>query len=94
MSAVLTLDNLSVHAGRQMLVSNLSFTLNRGERLGLIGESGSGKSLTALAATGLLPAGLSASGSALLAGQQVIGAPERHLNRLRGTASALSFRNR
>ena len=64
MSAVLTLDNLSVHAGRQMLVSNLSFTLNRGERLGLIGESGSGKSLTALAATGLLPAGLSASGSA------------------------------
>ena len=91
MSAVLTLDNLSVHAGRQMLVSNLSFTLNRGERLGLIGESGSGKSLTALAATGLLPAGLSASGSALLAGQQVIGAPERHLNRLRGTASAIVF---
>ncbi|ODT71769.1 MAG: ABC transporter ATP-binding protein [Pelagibacterium sp. SCN 63-23] len=91
MSALLTLNKLSVHAGDKALVSDLSFTLNRGERLGLIGESGSGKSLTALAATGLLPAGLSASGSALLAGQEVIGAPERQLNRLRGTASAIVF---
>lgn len=91
MTALLSLENLSVHAGSKALVSNLSFSLNRGERLGLIGESGSGKSLTSLAATGLLPAGLSASGSAILAGKQVIGAPDRELNQLRGTAVAIVF---
>jgi len=91
MTPVLTLDNLSVHAGSKPLVSNLSFSLNRGERLGLIGESGSGKSLTALAATGLLPSGLSASGSAKLTGQEIIGTPDRQLNQLRGTAVAIVF---
>ncbi|CAN7429033.1 ATP-binding cassette domain-containing protein [Devosia sp. LjRoot3] len=91
MTALLSLENLSVHAGSKALVSNLSLSLNRGERLGLIGESGSGKSLTSLAATGLLPAGLSASGSAILAGKQVIGAPDRELNQLRGTAVAIVF---
>ena len=69
MSPLLTVDNLSIQAGTTTLVSNLSFTLERGERLGLIGESGSGKSLTALATTGLLPRGLSATGSVHLAGQ-------------------------
>jgi peptide/nickel transport system ATP-binding protein len=91
MTVLLSLENLSVHAGNKALVSNLSFSLNRGERLGLIGESGSGKSLTSLAATGLLPAGLKASGSAILAGKQVIGAPDRELNHLRGTAVAIVF---
>jgi peptide/nickel transport system ATP-binding protein len=88
---LLTLRNLSVFAGDTPLVSNLSFSLARGERLGLIGESGSGKSLTSLAATGLLPAGLTASGSVSLAGQEVIGAPDRQLNHLRGRAVAIVF---
>jgi peptide/nickel transport system ATP-binding protein len=91
MTALLTLNNLSIATGDKTLVSNLSFALNGGERLGLIGESGSGKSLTALAATGLLPAGLTASGSAVLAGQEVVGAPEKSLNALRGTAVAIVF---
>lgn len=91
MSALLTLSGLDINAGPTRLVSNLSFSLARGERLGLIGESGSGKSLTALAMTGLLPAGLAASGSIMLAGQQVIGAPGRQLDRLRGTAVAVVF---
>ena len=91
MTALLTLDNLSVSAGSKVLIQGLSCSLEKGERLGLIGESGSGKSLTALAATGLLPAGLSANGSAILAGTEVIGAPERQLNTLRGTAVAIVF---
>jgi peptide/nickel transport system ATP-binding protein len=88
---LLTLRNLSVSAGDTPLVSNLSFSLGPGERLGLIGESGSGKSLTSLAATGLLPAGLSAKGSVTLAGQEVIGASDRQLNQLRGKAVAIVF---
>ncbi len=50
------------------LVSDVSFTLAAGERVGLIGESGSGKSLTALAMMGLLPEGVRATGSVRLAG--------------------------
>lgn len=88
---LLTLENLSVHAGQKPLVTNLSFTLDTGQRLGLIGESGSGKSLTSLAATGLLPAGLTASGSVRLAGHEVIGTPDRQLDALRGTAAAIVF---
>lgn len=91
MTSLLAIDNLSVRAGAKTLVSNLSLQLERGERVGLIGESGSGKSLTSLAATGLLPAGLSAEGSVLLAGQQVIGTPDRQLDHLRGTAVAIVF---
>ncbi len=91
MTRLLAIDNLSVRAGAKTLVSNLSLQLERGERVGLIGESGSGKSLTSLAATGLLPAGLSAEGSVLLAGQQVIGTPDRQLDHLRGTAVAIVF---
>jgi peptide/nickel transport system ATP-binding protein len=88
---LLTIRTLSVSAGDNPLVSNLSFSLARGERLGLIGESGSGKSLTSLAATGLLPAGLAASGSVTLLGQEVIGASDRQLNQLRGRAVAIVF---
>jgi peptide/nickel transport system ATP-binding protein len=89
--SLLKVENLSVHAGSKALVSNLSFTLEKGERLGLIGESGSGKSLTSLAVTGLLPSGIIPSGSVHLAGQEIIGTPDRQLDRLRGTAAAIVF---
>lgn len=62
-----------------------------GERVGLIGESGSGKSLTALAAIGLLPEGMTASSSVLLAGQEVVGAADRDVVGLRGTVVATIF---
>jgi len=91
MTSLLEIDNLVIHAGRKSLVTDLSFSIFAGERLGLIGESGSGKSLTALAAIGLLPDALKASGSVLLDGQQVIGARDRDLVPLRGTAAAVVF---
>ncbi|HEV7712042.1 MAG TPA: ATP-binding cassette domain-containing protein, partial [Asanoa sp.] len=73
------------------LVDDLSFSVDRGGRLGLIGESGSGKSLTALAVTGLLPPGLRATGSVLLDGTPVIGARDRLLDGVRGRAAAIVF---
>jgi peptide/nickel transport system ATP-binding protein len=72
-------------------VKDVSLSVAPGERLGLIGESGSGKSLTAFAIIGLLPAGLTASGSILLDGNQVVGAPEKRLVPLRGRVCAFIF---
>ncbi|AIJ20175.1 ATP-binding cassette domain-containing protein [Amycolatopsis methanolica] len=87
----LEVSELSVHAGAQPLVREVSFAVGAGERVGLIGESGSGKSLTASAVMGLLPEGLRASGSAKLTGTELLGAPERELSRRRGRDLAMVF---
>ncbi|MBK0419791.1 ABC transporter ATP-binding protein [Leucobacter sp. CSA1] len=73
------------------LVRDLSFSVAPGERVGLIGESGSGKSLSSLAIQGLLPAGLEASGSVRLAGVETVGAPDARLRPLRGPVAGMVF---
>ncbi|HEY2642994.1 MAG TPA: ABC transporter ATP-binding protein [Galbitalea sp.] len=73
------------------LVGPLSFELESGGRLGIIGESGSGKSLTAMAIIGLLADGLGAAGSIELDGQQVVGASDRVMNGVRGRDVAVVF---
>ncbi|MFB9932234.1 ATP-binding cassette domain-containing protein [Amycolatopsis halotolerans] len=83
----LTVENLQVAD----LVREVSFELGAGERVGLIGESGSGKSLTALSVLGLLPEELSATGSVRLDGQELLGASEKELSRLRGNGMAMVF---
>src|SRR5437870_2076763 len=90
---VLTVDGLGVAVRQLSLVSDVSFTLRHGERVGLIGESGSGKSVTALALLGLLPEGLRASGSVRLSGVDgdLVGASERHLTKVRGRLMAMVF---
>jgi peptide/nickel transport system ATP-binding protein len=90
--SLLSVTSLSVRApaGRPLL-TDLTFDLAAGDRLGLIGESGSGKSLTSLAITGLLGAGLTTTGSVLLDGVEVIGAAERRLVPLRGRAASIVF---
>ena len=89
--ALLDIDELSVHAGETALVRGLSLRVGAGERVGLIGESGSGKSVTSLAAIGLLPEGLSAAGSVHLGGVQVVGATDRELQPLRGAHVGMVF---
>ncbi|HKN53184.1 MAG TPA: ABC transporter ATP-binding protein [Amycolatopsis sp.] len=73
------------------LVRDVSFEIGAGERVGLIGESGSGKSVTALSIMGLLPEELRATGSVRLNGRELLGAPERELSRLRGSELAMVF---
>jgi peptide/nickel transport system ATP-binding protein len=90
--SVLAVTDLSVTpASGSPLVRSVSFDIAAGTRLGLIGESGSGKSLTALAATGLLPPGLTATGSVVLGGIEVVGARERMLVPLRGRVASVVF---
>jgi len=90
---VLDVAGLGVRSGPVDLVRDVSFSLGRGERVGLIGESGSGKSLTALALLGLLPEGLRASGSARVADvpYDLVGASERRLAPVRGRRLSMVF---
>jgi len=89
--AVLAVRDLTVELDGRALVERVGFELAAGERVGMIGESGSGKSLTALAIMGLLPDELRATGSAALGGTELRGLPERELARLRGERIAMVF---
>jgi len=90
---VLTVEGLTVRVRDKTLVEDVSLTVGPGERVGLIGESGSGKSLTALSVLGLLPEDVRASGSVRLADvdHDLIGADERRLSRVRGRHLAMVF---
>ena len=72
-------------------VRGVSFALGRGETLGLVGESGCGKSLTALALLGLLPDGAQVAGSVRFDGQELVGLPDAALCRLRGRRIGIVF---
>ncbi|MDY7105036.1 MAG: ABC transporter ATP-binding protein [Actinomycetota bacterium] len=91
--AALVARGIGVSASGVELVRGVDLELGTGERVGLIGESGCGKSLTALTLMGLLPEGLDAHGSVRLAGvdDELVGAPERLLSRLRGRDLAMVF---
>ncbi|MBA8817622.1 peptide/nickel transport system ATP-binding protein [Microbacterium halimionae] len=88
---VLDISGLTVRAGDSTLVDNISFVVKPGERVGIIGESGSGKSITSLAALGLLADSLVATGSVRIEGREVIGTPDHEIRRLRGPAAQIVF---
>ncbi len=74
-------------------VDGLSLTLARGETLALVGESGCGKSMTALSIMGLVPkpAGRIGAGSVRLDGTELTGLSEQRLEKLRGNRMAMIF---
>lgn len=90
---VLQVRNLGVEfatsQGEVHAVSGVSFDVRAGECLAVVGESGSGKTQVLMACLGLLAANGVARGSALFAGQELIGANERTLNCVRGTGIGL-----
>ncbi|HWI28351.1 MAG TPA: ABC transporter ATP-binding protein [Stellaceae bacterium] len=82
---------LATARGTATALRGVGFALERGETLGLIGESGSGKSLTALSLMGLLPEGARLSGHIRFDGQELVGLAEREYCRLRGNRIAMIF---
>ncbi len=93
---VLTVQNLTVsvatETGQRPLVSNLSFSLRKGETLAIAGESGSGKSITSLAIMGLLPPNVSVTeGSVTLGQTSLTKLPEHQMRALRGDRIAMIF---
>jgi peptide/nickel transport system ATP-binding protein len=74
-------------------VDGVDLAVAPGEALGIVGESGSGKSVTWLAALGLLPARARVTGSVRLDGEELVGAPRRTLERVRGKRIAMIFQD-
>src|SRR5262245_3018457 len=94
MTEMLEIRDLRVDfgAGRDAL-RGVDLTVGRGETVAVVGESGCGKSLTALALLGLTPDAAHVSGSATLAGTELIGRPERELRRIRGNRASMVFQD-
>jgi len=94
---ILSVENLTVsartEAGLISLVSDLSFTLSKGETLAIAGESGSGKSITSLAIMGLLPppAVRMTGGRVLLGKTRISTLPEARMKDVRGNRIAMIF---
>lgn len=95
MSSALQVERLSVHLrrgdARAAILEEVGFSLDAGESLGIVGESGCGKSILALALIGLLPSQASASGSVRLQGTELLDLTERELCRVRGRQVAMVF---
>lgn len=91
--SLLEVEDLRITFGRRrkVAVDGISFTVDVTERLGIIGQSGSGKSVTALAIMGLLPETATVTGSIRLAGKELVGRPERELRALRGERVSMVF---
>ena len=87
----LEVRDLSIEIDGRVVVDGVSIDVPDGARVGLIGESGSGKSLTALAILGLLPDGATASGSIRWNGRELIGLPDQELATLRGDEIGIVF---
>jgi oligopeptide/dipeptide ABC transporter ATP-binding protein len=94
---LLRVEHLRVGFGRpgreQLAVDDVSFTLAPGEVLGIVGESGCGKSVTALSILRLVPdpPGRIVGGRILLRGQDLAGIDERAMNRVRGKDISMIF---
>jgi peptide/nickel transport system ATP-binding protein len=82
---------LTTDRGEADALREISFTLARGETLGIVGESGSGKSTLALSLPGLMPEGARVSGSIALNGEELIGLPDRALQAVRGRRIGMVF---
>lgn len=90
--SLLEIRDLTVAFGRNApVVRGVTLSLDAGARLGVIGESGSGKTVTALAVMGLLPDNATVTGSIRLGGRELVGLDDVAMSRLRGDAVSMVF---
>jgi peptide/nickel transport system ATP-binding protein len=96
-SSLLSVENLAItfeaRRGPVEAVRGVSFEVAPGEIVGIVGETGSGKSVTARAVVGLLPAYARVSGRAMLDGRDLVGLDDQSLSALRGKDIGMIFQN-
>lgn len=96
---ILEVENLSVefatYGGNVKAVRGVSFHVNRGETLAIVGESGCGKSVTVQAIMGIIPMppGKITGGSARLNGKDILGLPAKQANQFRGVEIGMIFQD-
>ena len=97
MSAILKVENLNVtltyRKTSKKLVENVNFEVHPGECLGILGESGSGKSMTVKSILGLLDKNFHVSGSAVFDGHDLLKESKEELRRLRGSRITMVLQN-
>lgn len=97
MESLVEIRNLTVDfpQGNRLIraLHGIDLTVHAGEAVGLVGESGSGKSVTWLAALGLLPGKAMIGGSVMLHAQQLVNAPRKQLDAVRGRRVAMIFQD-
>src|ERR1700741_477670 len=93
--ALLEVDDLHIRLQTQRgpaeAVRGIGFTLERGETLGIVGESGCGKSITVQSLMGLLPSNAKLTGSIRFDGTELVGLPEREMCKIRGDRIGMIF---
>jgi peptide/nickel transport system ATP-binding protein len=90
---LVAISGLTVAFGGQPALRGIDFAVAPGEAVGMVGESGCGKSVTWLAALGLLPSRARIGGSVAIGGQELVGAPAPVLERVRGGRIAMIFQD-
>ncbi|WP_284048049.1 oligopeptide/dipeptide ABC transporter ATP-binding protein [Marinobacter sp. ATCH36] len=95
--AMLEVNNLRVDFntpdGTLQAVRGLSYHLEAGQTLGVVGESGAGKSQSVFALMGLLPDNARVSGDVRFEGEQLLGLPEKRMNRIRAARIGMIFQD-
>ena len=89
----LRIRELDVSIGGRRILDQVSLDVPAGQVTGLAGESGSGKSMTAMAVLGLLPSVARAAGRIELNGENLLGLPSRQLGEIRGRRIAMVFQD-
>src|ERR1700745_4346467 len=98
MAPVLDIQDLSTHikltSSVVQAVGNIDMHVDAGETLGIVGESGCGKSMTGLSIMGLLPPGGSVVGGSIkLNGRELVGLPADEMRKIRGNDVAMVFQD-
>lgn len=88
---LLTVSDLKIEVAGSPIVHGSSFTVSPGEVVALVGESGAGKSMTAMAVPNLLPPGVARHGSIRFKGAELVGASETEMQRYRGAEIACVY---
>jgi peptide/nickel transport system ATP-binding protein len=88
---LLTIKDLSLRIGDTQILHDIDLAVQHGEIVAITGESGSGKSMTALSVMGLLPSGAATGGAINLDGQDILQTTEADLCKLRGNAMGMVF---